>query len=248
MTSDGSKEPPYHNEFVDFDTALRKFYESLAELRLGLSSVVSNISQQNDRGGKPPPDFQEFVNCLPLQTVPLLIEVHDALHYLRDSVIHGDGELSEQTLICNDCISKGTREARQCLRVSTLCVCDQPGDDEEGDEDDKHSEESNANVAIRDYSGPLPDGPEAQPAIASMVEMTIWMHLLANDTFGMEAITKEIIPLYTHFQRQTLRSRAKPSVSNLVTIRRTAAKFNPSNNDEEEDMKAKQPHVHAVTW
>eukprot|EP00814_Leptocylindrus_danicus_P006542 CAMPEP_0116006900 /NCGR_PEP_ID=MMETSP0321-20121206/1993_1 /TAXON_ID=163516 /ORGANISM="Leptocylindrus danicus var. danicus, Strain B650" /LENGTH=803 /DNA_ID=CAMNT_0003475521 /DNA_START=125 /DNA_END=2533 /DNA_ORIENTATION=- len=249
MSSDGQEELHQHiNEAIDFDTALQKFYESLAELRLGLSSIVAIVSQQNERGNQQlPPDFQEFVNTVPLQTAPLLSEVHDNLHRLRDSVIHGESELSELMLICNDCISKGITEARQCLRVSTLCICDQPEDDGDGDDEHNNIVESNADGIIGDYSGPLPDGPEAQPAIASMVEMAIWMHLLANDMSGMEAITKEIIPLYTHFQRQTLRSRAKPSVANLVTIRRTAAKFNPSDNEEEEDMKAKQPHVHAVT-
>ena len=236
---------------VTFDTALQEFYVTLEELRLSLSNAVNHLSQSAPTIARATShDFIEFIQSLGPTFVPQLGKLSDELHVLRDIVLcsMGQNEDSTEGMILDDCCRKARCEAVSCLILSTLCHLP------ESIEEDTFSGQFLSRYVldvVENYNGPLPDGLEVQSSIANLMEVVIILcsYCTVSDEILPQLIKKLIIPIYTNFQRQCLRTRSKPSIKNLVNIRRTAAKFShmSENDDEEEDIKVRQPHVHALT-
>ena len=256
---------------LEFDDALAQFYVSLGELRLVTNHAASYVAQYAPKIARASsPDFTEYINSISTRCAPLLLDVNGCMYQLRNSVevkVGSDvGECEDvdnvssvlvpEFMIWRDCCDKARREATACLMMSTLCtVPEDDDDDDDNSKDGSHDCISSlitplVDSMLNEYSGPLPDGPEVQAAVAHIVEEAISTFMFAERNDEVECIFKVVVSLYTCFQRQTLRARSKPAIANLVSIRRAAAKFGDKTVDnvgDAEDMKARQPHVHAIT-
>lgn len=244
---------------VSLDATLQEFYVTLEELRLSLSIGANQIRTVSSHNKS---DFIQFMQNLLHSLLSQMSKLSDELRLLQDIVMAGTGgscsnidndevsssSSSVECMIFEDCCRKARCEALSCLMLSILCEL--PHDVEE-DEFSRQFLSKSILETIEHYNGPLPDGPELQSAVASMVEMTIILcsYRAAADQITSKLIRNIIIPIYTNFQRKTLRVRSKPSIKNLVNIRQTAAKFSHMNEGDEgeEDIKGRQPHVHAIT-
>jgi hypothetical protein len=224
-----------------------------------------------------PLSFSDSVNNVLIESE----EFRRRLHILQENASNPNRNVTSKTKVCSPLEVFSIRQDMEDLMAQLYAPGLVPRDDVET-EMRRHCQLKAADVAwkaliylTKHKQEPDPDDPDGesynteqetncQAAIARIAELNLVLLEPEPDSKEKQTRQQEIVQVYSSYQRQVLRQRAKPSIARLVDCRKrqdehqqvsalTRALHNSNHghdaddDDDDEDDISKSQHVHVIT-